>query len=164
VSDLKSRDTFFVNLRKKRAQLAAGMTEAEIDAENDRGVLARAAERRQQVTRWQARAARADNTPRLDVALTDRARNSPHRGPSREQRPQGRRTRAPSASGDGPLPPSDDDPPDELTPLQRGFLLLLEALVTTGSDGLRTFLTFLEMAAARVAAEIARLEDWSERP
>jgi hypothetical protein len=43
-------------------------------------------------------------------------------------------------------------------------LLLLEALVVTRQDGLRTFATFLSLAATRIAAEIARLIDWGERP
>jgi hypothetical protein len=100
--------------------------------------------------------------PQLVADLTLGAREAvPRQGTSRESRPQGRRTRSTaSASRDGPLPQPED--PD-LTPLQRGFLLLLDALVTTSSDGLETFLAFLELAATRVAAEIARLEKWGEQ-
>jgi hypothetical protein len=98
--------------------------------------------------------------PQIVVDLTLRAREAvPRQGTTRESRPQGRRTRSTAAVGrDGPLPQAEDDP--DLTPLQRGFLLLLDALVTTSSDGLETFLAFLELAATRVAAEIARLERW----
>jgi hypothetical protein len=157
------RNEFIAQQREKRRQLAAGMTQAQIDASNNARVEARAAKQRRRVAEWVAATEhhRAPAPlPRLDETLAARARNAPRRGTSRESRPSARRARSASTSRDGPLPP-DDDP--DLTPLQRGFLLLLEALCTASADGLRTFLTFLEMAAARVAAEIARVDDWSER-
>jgi hypothetical protein len=89
----ESQQTFIANLRTKRAQLAAGMTEEQIDAKNDRRVLAQAAERRRQVAGW-VTATEHHRAPALDKSLEARARTSPRRGASREQRPQGRRTRA----------------------------------------------------------------------
>ena len=79
----------------------------------------------------------------------------------RERRPQSRTARA-SASGTDP-PESDEDPDLPLTELQQAHLLLLEALVVASRGGLRTFTTFLSIAATRIAAEIARLTDWGER-
>jgi len=103
----------------------------------------------------EARRARLTPQPTLVADLV--ARIQPR---SRESRPQGRRVRSSAASRDGPLAP-DDDP--DLTPLQRACLLLLEALCLTSADGLRTFLEFLQLAATRVAAEVARVDDWSDR-
>jgi hypothetical protein len=40
--------------------------------------------------------------------------------------------------------------------------LLLEALVVSAADGRQTYETFLDFLATRVAAEVARLADWSE--
>jgi hypothetical protein len=94
--------------------------------------------------------------PSLDAVLLKRA------VAVREQRPRERREHRTSRTVGSRGDPSPADDPD-LTPLQRGFLLLLEALVCTRADGLRTFLTFLDMAATRVAAELVRLEEWNEQ-
>jgi hypothetical protein len=80
---------------------------------------------------------------------------------ARETRPQGRRVRSSSASRDGPLPPADDDP--DLTPLQAGFLLLLEGLVAASAGGLPAYVEFLDLVRIRIAAESARLADWDGR-
>jgi hypothetical protein len=88
------------------------------------------------------------------------------RGTTRERRPQGRRAqRAGAGSRDGPLPRADDEPPDAaLTPLQRATLLMLESLVRASEGGRRTYVTFLDLMATRVAAEIAKATDWGDRP
>lgn len=81
------------------------------------------------------------------------------RGTSRQRRPQARRAVRAGASRDGPT--STDDDPD-LTALQRAHLVLLEALCMAAEDGLRTYRTLLDLAATKIAAEIARLSDWNE--
>jgi len=92
-----------------------------------------------------------------------------HRQPRRrEHRPRAgatRRTCRAAARSPGRL---GDDPPDEsdsaLTPLQRAQLLLLEALVRASEGGPRTYAVFLDLAAIRIAAEVARTTDWDDRP
>jgi hypothetical protein len=86
----------------------------------------------------------------------------------REHRPRAgatRRTCRAAARSPGRL---GDDPPDEsdssLTPLQRAQLLLLRALVQASEGGRRTYLTFLDIAVIRLAAEVARTTDWDDRP
>jgi hypothetical protein len=51
---------------------------------------------------------------------------------------------------------------ERLTALQQAQALLQEARPTAEADGRRTYLAWLEITAANVAAEIARLTDWSE--
>jgi hypothetical protein len=96
--------------------------------------------------------------------LTPLIRRQPR---GREHRPRAGRARATCrAAARSPGRLADDPPPGEsdpaLTPLQRATLLLLEALVAASEGGLPTYLAFLDLAATRIAAEVARTTDWNE--
>jgi hypothetical protein len=98
--------------------------------------------------------------------IVPRVHRQPRRREHRARAGATRRTcrAAARSTGPGRL----DDPPPEphaaLTPLQRSQLLLLEALARASEGGRRTYLTFLDIAVIRLAAEVARTTDWDDRP
>jgi hypothetical protein len=63
------------------------------------------------------------------------------------------------------IPPPDDDRAGGLeargmTELQRALVLLREARFVAMADGRRTYVVFLDIAAALIAREIARVTDF----
>jgi hypothetical protein len=94
--------------------------------------------------------------PALDKRLLNRARESRPRSPRNRS---SRITRA-GPSDDGERSSSDD--PD-LTPLRRGWILVLEGLLAASEGGLRSFVPLLDMGRLRFAAEAARLAESGER-
>lgn len=96
----------------------------------------------------------------LAAALLDSAASAARR--RARTRPRERRVRRVSRTSGSRGDPDPEDDPDDLTALQRAHLDLLGALCIAAEDGLRTYLTLLDLAAIKIAAEIARLNDWSE--
>jgi hypothetical protein len=92
-----------------------------------------------------------------EAAERARRAHSPTRTIARPRERRARRSTRTAARGDPPEP----EPPPPLTPLQRAQLSFLEALVVATEGGPRTYLTFLDLAATRIAAEGARVaEEW----